>query len=118
MNTQILEIAAATISATLAIVLCYLVAKITLLLLTRKIREEREMLYDLLDQRDEELERYHMMFGPLKDWEDSNWVEKSEKLQQSLFGEEDNVKGKYLTPQQIDERYNGMGPDEDDELPF
>lgn len=114
MNTQILEMAAATISATLAIVLCYLVAKITLLLLTRKIREEREMLYDLLDQRDEELERYHMMFGPLKDWEDSKWVEKS----QSLFGEEDNVKGEYLTPQQIDERYKGMGPDEDDELPF
>jgi hypothetical protein len=72
------------------------------------------MSYDLLDERDEELRRYHMMFGPLKDWEDSEWVEKS----QSLFGEEDNVKGEYLTPQQIDERYNGMGPDEDEELPF
>lgn len=95
MNTQILEMAAATISATLIIVLCYLVAKITLLLLTRKIREEREMLYDLLDQRDEELERYHSMFGPLKDWEDSNWVEKAEKV-----------------------RNGSMGPDEDEELPF
>lgn len=95
MNTQILEMALTTIATTLIIVLCYLVAKITLLLLTRKIREEREMLYDLLDQRDEELERYHRMFGPLKDWEDSEWVEKSEKV-----------------------RNGAMGPDEDDELPF
>lgn len=95
MNTQILEMALATITGILAVVFCYLVAKITLILLTRKIREEREMLYDLMDQRDEELERYHQMFGPLKDWEDSNWVEKAEKV-----------------------RNGSMGPDDDDELPF
>ena len=27
-------------------------------------------------------------------------------------------KSEKLTPQQIEERYNGMGPDEDDDLPF
>lgn len=119
-NTQILEMALSTISCTLVVVLTYLVAKITLRITMKKTREEITMLYDLLDERDDELNRYYKMFGPLKDWEDSEWAERSEKkgLENSLFGEEDNVKGEYLTPQQIEERYNSMGPNEDDDLPF
>lgn len=114
MNTQILDMIISTVAAAMILAISYMVAKITMRIAMKKTREEREMLYDLLNERDDELRRYHQMFGPLKDWEDSEWVEKS----QSLFGEENNVKGEYLTPQQIDERYKGMGPDEDDELPF
>lgn len=95
MNTQILDIILSTATGILLVVLTYMIAKVTLLLIMKKTREEREMLYDLLDERTDELERYHMMFGPLKDWEDSEWVEKSEKV-----------------------RNGSMGPDEDDDLPF
>ena len=117
MNTQILEMVVSTITGILFVTSTYIVAKIILLITLKKTREEIEMLYDLLDERDEDLDRYHRMFGPLKDWEDSEWANNSQ-LGESLFGEEDNVKSEKLTPQQIEERYNGMGPDEDDDLPF
>lgn len=112
MNTQILETAFATITGILLVSLIYIISRIILYFTLKKTRDEIDMLYDLLDERDENLNRYHRMFGPLKDWEDS------EQAQNSLFGEEDNVKGEYLTPQQIEERYNRTGPNEDEELPF
>lgn len=94
-NTQILDMALSTISCTLVVALTYLVAKITLRITMRKTREEIAMLYDLLDEHENELMRYRRMFGPLKDWEDSEWAEKSEKAM-----------------------HGSMGPDEDEDLPF
>ena len=117
MNTQILEMALATITGILVVVGTYMIAKFTLYLTQKATREEIEMLYDLLDERDEELNRYNRMFGPLKDWEDSEQAQNSQ-LGESLFGEEDNAKGKHLPPLQIDKRYKGMEPDDDDDLPF
>lgn len=112
MNTLFLDMIIPPVATAMVIAVCYLVSKIVLRITLKKTLEHYAMLYDMMHERDDELRRYHRMFGPLKDWEDS------ECLQNSLFGEEDNVKGEYLTPQQIEERYNGVERDENDELPF
>ena len=113
-NTQIFEMALSTISCILLVTLTYLIAKITLRITMRKTREEIAMLYDLLDEHKDELNRYRRMFGPLKDWEDREWAEKTEK---GIMEAVENDEGEYLTPRQIEERYNGIEPDDDD-LPF
>lgn len=106
MNTQILEISLSMASGILAVVLCYLVSKTILHLILKKTRDELDMLYDMLDERDDELERYHRMFGPLKDWEDWEDSEWAEKSKENLIDEH----SVYIE--------DTMGPDENDELPF
>lgn len=95
MNTLFLDMILPPVAAAMVIAVCYLVSKIVLRITLKKTLEHYAMLYDMMDERDKELDRYHQMFGPLKDWEDSNWVEKAEKV-----------------------RNGSMGPNEENELPF